>query len=218
MFPLEEIRDLYLLAINYCIKRLNEGASVFAREGLDLYQEGLRTNILLLEGKLSRFAYRNIVGMGLKVGDFTWVGNFIHKYKGSLAKDHRESMFSFCLARLEYRQGNYGRALQLLQKSEYRDLLLNLAAKTLQLKVYYESDEWELLHSHLEAMKNFVRRKKIIGYHKTNYNNIILFTRKLLQLNMFSREQVNQLAQLVEAEEVLTEKDWFLERLRLLEP
>ena len=36
LFPAEELRDLYLLAINFCIKRLNRGIDSFNREALDL--------------------------------------------------------------------------------------------------------------------------------------------------------------------------------------
>ena len=123
-FPPEETRDLYLLAINYCIKRLNEGHQRYAWEGLELYKEGLHQDILISNGLISRFSYRNIVAMGLVAEDFSWVASFISNYRSYLPKAHRESMFSFNMARLEYHRKHYDSALQLLQKSEYKDLLL----------------------------------------------------------------------------------------------
>ena len=96
----------------------------------------------------------------------------------------------FSLARLAYRRKQYDLALELLQKSKYEDLLLNLAAKTLQLKTYYELSEWDKLSAHLEAMKRFVNRKKVIGYHRQNYLNIINYTQKLLKVNPFDKSAV----------------------------
>ena len=40
-FPKDEIRGLYQLAINYCIRKLNDGKIEFASEGLDFYKMGL---------------------------------------------------------------------------------------------------------------------------------------------------------------------------------
>jgi hypothetical protein len=216
LFPEEELRDLYLLAINYCIKRLNDGEGSFAEEGLELYKKGLETGILLVNRQLSRFTYRNIVAMGLKVGDFDWVASFIRQYRSSLKKEHQESMFRFSMARLEYQRKNYDQALPLLLQAGYEDLLLLLAAKTLQLKIYYETDEWDPLHSHLEAMKHFIHRKKIMGYHKINYLNLIHYTRKLIAVNPYDKKQVEELKELVQKEEILTEKEWLMEQLMRL--
>lgn len=212
LFPPEEIRDLYLLAINYCIKRLNAGHTSFAREGLDLYQEGLRKRTLLPNGVLSRFTYRNIVAMGLKVGDFSWVESFLHEYRNSLERQYRESMYSFCLARLEYSRENYYLALQLLQKTEYGDLLLNLSAKTLMMKIFYELGEIKLLEAHLEAMRTYLRRKKVLAYHGTTYSNTIKFTQKLLEIKPLDRESKEKLRAEIERSGALAEKAWLLQQ------
>lgn len=213
VFPEEEWRDLLLLALNYCIKKLNQGDAVFAVEGLVLYKEGLNTGLLLVNGQLSRFAYRNMVAIGLKVGELAWVEQFIHQYKTALPKEHRESMFSFSLAKLAYARRDYASALGLLQKAEYADLLLNLAAKTLLMKMFYETGAFDLLAAHLQAMKAFIRRKGVIGYHQDNYLNIIHFAHKLMDMNPFDKSGKETLQQAIENEEVLTEKAWLLEQI-----
>ncbi|MCO6490991.1 MAG: hypothetical protein J5I98_21415 [Phaeodactylibacter sp.] len=213
-FPADEARDLYLLAINYCIRELNAGREGYAREGLDLYKEGFRTGMLLQEGQISRFTYRNAVAMALKEGELAWAENFIRDFRDKLPKEHQESMHSFSLARLAYVRRQYGHALEYLQRSEYQDLLLNLAAKTLMIKAFYELGEFDTLESHLDAMKVFLRRKDIIGYHRRNYRNIIRYTQKLLHLNRHDREEAEGLRKAIEGEEVLTERAWLLEQVR----
>jgi len=61
--------------------------------------------------------------------------------------------------------------------------MLALAAKTLQMKIYYASDAYDLLDSHLQAIAAFIRRKKIMGYHRDNYLNLVQFVQKLLDIS-----------------------------------
>ncbi|HRD79358.1 MAG TPA: hypothetical protein PLL53_01265 [Saprospiraceae bacterium] len=215
-FDHEEIRGLYLLAINYCIKRVNEGHKIFFGEVLDLYKSGLEGGRLFENGLLSRFTYHNIVAAGLQLKDYEWVAHFIHEYKSSLERAYRESSFSFNLARLEYSRQNYPMVLQLLQGANYRDTLLNLAAKTLLMKTWYELGETEVLFAHIDAMRNYIRRKKVIGYHKTNYLNVLKYTDKLLKINRFDAAAVALLKAEIEAEEILTERTWLIEQLQIL--
>lgn len=212
-FSTTEIRDLYTLTINICIRQVNAGKMSYFKEALDLYKEGLKQEYLLENGVLSRWAYFNIAAAGLQTGEYDWVDFFIKKYKNALEKKYRESSFSFNLARLEYARKNYAAVMNLLQKSNYRDLLANLAAKTLLLKVYFETEEFDLLHSHLDAMKNYIRRKHVMGYHRKNYMNIVKFAQRLMILNPYDVEEKRQLKARIDNEEILTEREWFLEQI-----
>lgn len=210
-----ELRDLFLLAINFCIRRINNGEQQYYQEALLLYKEGLEKKILLENGVLSRFTYHNIATAGIRSDDFKWVDDFIRAYKTALPSEYQESSFNFNRSRLEYSRKNYETALRLLRGANYKDLLLNLAAKTVQLKVYYEIQEIALLESHLEAMKMFIKRKKVIGYHQSNYLNIISYTQKLLGVNPYNRKKKEDLYQEIKSEEILTERDWLLAQLKI---
>lgn len=211
--PADELRNLYLLAINFCIRKINQSEAIYFLEALDLYRSALKTGLLLENGLLSHFAYNNIVAIALKAGDIDWVETFIHSYSPLLEKKHREASFHLNLARVEYAKRNLKSALLHLQQADYKDLINNLIAKTLQLKIYYETDEFDALFAHLQSMETFIRRQRVIGYHKTNYLNIIRFTRRLMKLNPNSRQDCKQLRQQIETEAVLTEKEWFLQQM-----
>lgn len=208
-FSSEEMHSLYIWAINYCIRRLNEGQAIYYKEALDLYKTGLVRGYIFDNGVLSRFTYHNIVAAGLHTGELDWVRFFINEYKNRLEKKYRESSFSFNLARLEYASRHYEFVLELLQKANYRDPLLNLAAKTLLLKTYYETGELDLLQSHLDAMRNYIHRKEVIGYHKTNYLNIIRYTEKMMRLPANDRQLAASFWETVQQEKILTEKAFF---------
>ncbi|MEO1626062.1 MAG: hypothetical protein AAFV25_12965 [Bacteroidota bacterium] len=215
-FPEREIHDLYKYAINYCVRQINRGAEDYFTEVMSIYKTGLEKGFLLEYNQLTRFTYHNIAAAGMHTGEYEWVDAFIHNYKKKLEKQYQESSFKFNLARLEYSRQNFDKALKLLRSFQHKDLLLNLAAKTLLLKIYFELSEFDLLEAHLEAMKIFLRRKKVqknIGYHQTNYLNIVQYTKKLLGLNTFDKQARQKLKGSIEAEEILTEKEWLLKQL-----
>ena len=209
-FPNNEIADLYLLAINFCIKKHNEGEQRYLQDEFDLYKDGIEKGYLLNNGILSRFAYRNAVTTGLVLKKDKWVEHFIHQYKDNLEAPHRKSMFPFNLARLAFQRRQFGEALQLLQQSEYKDLLLNLAAKGVVLKIFYETAEYDALYSHLDAMQRFIRRKNIIGYHREHYMKLIQFVRKLMEAT--GNEAVAALKKEIGAERAVAEKGWLMEQ------
>lgn len=209
----EETRDIFLMGINYCIRLINKGNAPMSEPLLKLFEIGLEGDHLLVNGVLSRYTYRNIVTVGLISKDYEWVEKFIFDYKPKLDLKYRESMFTLNLAILKYEQKVYDEVLDLLHQYESKDLLLNLFGKTILLKVYYIQNSHKLLDSHLDAMEVFIRRKKIIGYHRTNYMNIIKYTRKLIKLNPYDHSAKAKLHEEVQNAENIAEKKWLLEKL-----
>ncbi len=210
LFPPEERRDLFVLAINFCIRQYNAGNPIYLAEQFDFYREGLDKKYFLTDGTLSRYTYLNAATSGLAMHELDWVEHFIQEYRDLLPEPHRESLFSFNLARLEYQRRALGPALQLLQKADYKDLLLSLAAKMLQLKIFYELMEFDLLESHLQAFGTFIRRKKALGYHRENYQNTLYFTQKLLETNRSDKVARAALRTEMEATKALAEREWLL--------
>ena len=213
LFPQAELRDLFLLAINFCIRQINQTAEGYLREALELYQKGLETEVLLENGDLSRFTYNNAIGIALRLQEFDWAERFLHHYRPYLEAEQEEAAFSLNAARLAFARRQYGQVLAHLQRADYRDLINNMVAKTLQMKAYYELDEFDLLESHLRSMRAFLRRKRHISYHQQNYLNIIRYTQKLLALNPMDREMAKALEEEIRNVEPLTEKGWLVEKV-----
>ena len=76
-FPKEELRTLYLLAINFGIKKINESRAGWLRTTLDLYKAALTLDLLLENGQISRFAFTNIVASAVRAGEADWAETFI---------------------------------------------------------------------------------------------------------------------------------------------
>ncbi len=212
-FPLSEIRSIYLFAINYCIGKINIGEFNYIREVFDLYQQGLSKDIFLENNQMSRFTFRNIVASGLQLKEYDWVKSFIEQYQHFLDENHRDSFVQFNMAHLYFEKKDYTLAMKLIAQFDYDDILIMLVAKTMLLKMYYELDEFSALDSLLGSMNTYLQRKKVMGYHKDNYKNIIQYTKKMLKVTHYEKEQILKLKQEIEAVNPLTERKWLLAQL-----
>lgn len=210
-FPQKEMRDIYMMMINYLIRFMNAGKMNYLQEAFELYKVGLEQNILLENDTITRFTFNNIVRIALKCKALEWATSFVENYHSKLGKNYQKSFYHFGQASIAFEQQEYEKVLEFLQQFYSRDILLNLGAKTLLSKAYYDLGEFEVLTAHLEAMYNYIQRNKILGYHRTNYLNIIAYINKLLQVNIYSKKELAILKQTIEQETTLTEKEWFLE-------
>ncbi len=211
-FSNQEIRDIYVFTINYCIKQTNNGQNEFLEILFDIYKDGLRNDVFLIYGEMSRFTYKNIVTTGLRVKEFNWVENFLFEYKDTIEAKYRENTFNYNLAILYYRKPDFEKAMQLLQQAEFHDPLLNLNARRMLLTIYYSEKEFDALQSHLDSFKNYIYRHKELGYHRNHNLNLIRFTRKLLQLKS-ERAAINKLREDINNTKEVSEKSWLLEQV-----
>lgn len=207
-------RELLLIGTNYCIRQINSGQLDFARSAWEWYKMGLEEDLLLDNGSLSLFSYTNIVAIGINVGELQWVEQFITAYAPYLPEQHQDHYRSYNSAKLYFAKGKLDTAIQHLHQYEYTDLLLNLEAKVLLIKIYYQADYWEALEALLDSFRIYLGRKTkvLTPSRKANYQNIIRFTKQLVNLapNAAGRQKLRGA---IEAAHPLSEKTWLLEQL-----
>ncbi len=208
LFQGEELRNLYLLAINFCIRRLNRLERSYLREAFELYQSGLEVGAFLQNGQLSRFTYTNIAQAGMGLREFAWVADFLEKHKKNLPPELREPMSQFSLARLFYETGRPSEAMQCLLNVEHDDIIHNLAAKTLLAKIYFEQGELNALDSLLDSIAAYIRRKKVLGYHRDSYLSFVKILRLLVSMDLTRTENRSNAREKIAAMKVLAEREW----------
>jgi len=207
-----ELNDLYRMAVNFCIRRINQGEETYYRAIFELYQSGLAAGALLDNGLLSRWTYNNVALTALSLHEFDWTWRFLHDYAPSLPEDHREAALHFNLARYFFEKKDFQSAMRHLLRMEYDDVLQNLAAKVMLCKIYYLLDESDALENQLDSIQIYIRRKKVLGYHKDNYQAIVRFMRRLVALNPNDPAQKYALRQQIAAAAVLTEREWLMKQ------
>lgn len=216
LFQKEEAREMYYMLINHCIKQMNSGIEKYIREAFEIYRESIENELLIENGIINQFVFRNAVSIGIRLKEFLWVEDFIDNYQQYLEEKYRESFVHISESKLYYEKGDYTRAMRLLARYEHDDILNNINSKAMLIKIYYELEELDTLESLLESMRSYIHRKKAIGYHKSIYNNLIKYTKKLIRLNPFDAEQKSKLQKEIEEANPLPERQWLLEQLEKL--
>ena len=196
---------------------MNLGDSEFVLEAFQLFQDWLPKGLLLVQGKLTPFHFKNIVTIGLRLSEFDWIENFIHQYSQFLDERHRENAITFNLAQLYFYKKNYLKVIQLLSQVEYDDMTYNLNSKTLLMASYYELDEIEALGSLLDTFRVYLNRnKELPATRRKHYLNTIGIVRKLSKIINGDSKQIEKLTTEVETTQGVVSKNWILEKLAAL--
>ncbi len=212
-FQQGEVRDIILLAINYCIKQLNAGNEQYGIEIFELYRNGIEEELLFENNQLSRFTFNNAITIALRLKQYEWIEKLIHQYQEKLPTSYRTSFVNYNLGRLFFSQGFYEKAMQLILNFNTDDYLLNLRSKALLIKIYYKLGPsfYDPLESLLNSMRSYLNRKDMMSYHKTHLNNFIRFMLQLI--NLTNKKEKKLLYQKTLATSEVFEKDWLLEQL-----
>ena len=213
VFSETEQRDIYLMALNYCIQRMNRGAAPFVREAVEVFRDAFERQFFIENGILSRRTYLNAILIALRLKEFDWVQHAIESYTTYVEPGYGEAFSSFSQAKLAFELQDYDRAQRLLVHFESTDILITLMARTTLLKIFYEEDEYDALDSLLESTKVYMKRKDVLSYHREVFQNILRYTGKLVRLNPYDKKKRGALRTEVEQATPLTERPWLLEQI-----
>lgn len=182
-FQKEEGRDLYTHALNYCIGRLNLGETPYRKESFELYQQMLLNGLLYSDGSLPHWDYTNIVSLGCELKEYEWIKQFIFEQKDHLPKANKENTFTYNLAAFHYSQRDYEKSIDLLQKVVFTEIYYNLLTRLLQLRIYFETQNWQALDYNLETFRVYLlRTKQMEEQRRKSGLNLIRFTKSLQRI------------------------------------
>ncbi len=204
-------------ALNYCINRINTGDNNYLREYMEMSLMGIKNELLLVNGALSPWIFRNIVVTGLRLRDFDWVERFIVDYQYQIEEKYRDNAVSFNLANLYFYKKEFNKVLELLQTVEYDDPSYNLNSKTILIATYYELGEIDSLSSLLASFEIYLRRKKEIpADRRHHYIQLIKFMRALVRIVPADTVSLQKLYTRISNTEGVVNKDWLLEKIDAL--
>jgi hypothetical protein len=210
----EDLRECYQIAQSYCAFKINQGRTEYNQVVFGLFKRAIDLDILLEENVLQEGIFKNIITISLSVGEFAWAENFIEEHSRYLPSDIRENARTFNLAQLYFSQKKYGRVIELLRNVEYSDVVYALSAKFVLVRTYYETEEYMALDSLIDSFRIFLRRNTLISKSfKIEYNNFLLFVKKLSLLPPGNTKAVANLRSQIERCKAVVAKKWLLEKI-----
>lgn len=211
LFPPPEARELYGFAINFYIQQIRVGEKQYAQDLMTLYREGIDNQVLLENGRLSPWTFKNMVKLGLGLRQYDWVEQFVLAFSSKLDEDKRQDAYHYNLADLYYHKGNITQTLYHLNQVEFSDISYHVGAKSMLLKIYYENNETEAFLSLVSTFRVFLQRNKRVPKDvKMPYLN---FVNLLYELFRHRKTHRSMLEEKIKSTPMLTERQWLLEQL-----
>lgn len=210
------LRDAYVFAINYCVRRINKGKFNYLRDVYELYQIALDKNFLYDENELSAWDYSNLMALGVQLRDYNWSEKLIEVYKERVPTAGKKmNVVTFNMAKMYFFGGRYKDVLQLLNGVKSEDLMYVLGAGALLIKTYYEMGNHEETQKHLLNFKtNLKRRKKIDEPERKSYLAFVDFTTKLASISKKDKKALRELKQAIADHPDTAEREWLLEKIK----
>jgi tetratricopeptide (TPR) repeat protein len=207
-FDFERGRQIYLTALNYCIRKINQNNTSYFQKTLELYQHCVKHEWLLDYGVMSSLTYKNIIALCIRMNDLDLAIKLLEEYKNLVSSNDRNTIYHFNLAKIYKEQQEYAKALYLLNTSVFKDPLIELNARVEMIKIYYEIHEVELMHNQIQATKNLIKRSKKLGYHREYYSNFLQTANKLFSTRQLNRIEKDNWLNAIRSDNRLIEKNW----------
>lgn len=201
---------------NYCVRRINMKGSDFQEKYISLMELHLSKGFLFKLGKyIPEVLFNNMITIYLRAKKIESAKVFIGNYQQYLQPETKESVLSLAWIKIEFDEKQYKKAFSYIRTlTDFTEFLLQIDAKRIKAKVYFRVEEKELLIAHLDAMKMFIRREKeITDKRRASYQLFVKYMRKLATMNLFSKEQIEEVYNNAKDEKDFVEKEWILEIL-----
>lgn len=197
--PIQELQELFQVALNYSSRKINRGNKDYLKEYLDVYRTALEKEAVFEDGYLDPLQFKNTILIALRYGDFAWTQDYIANYQNRIAQEFRVNAVNYNSATLYFYQKDYERALDYLRDVEYENITYNLNAKAMLLAIYYETDEFDALDSLFDAILAYLsRHKEIPDQPKKAFRSLVSLTRKLTRVIPGDKNSINKMLKEIE--------------------
>lgn len=155
------------------------------KEYIAIYEHMLDNNIYKKSGAedFHIVLFRNMIIVMTIACKFDWLENFIEKYSRELHINHRENMYNFSYAHVNFAKGNFEAALEYANKVSYDVFIFKIDVRVLLLKIYYELSYFEQTYSLIDSTLHFLKNtSELSDFHKVTYRAFVQHLKEMLKL------------------------------------
>ncbi len=216
VLPDEKVKNFQALARNYCIREFNNGNEAFFKIAFDLYKLHLERAYLYRNGQIHAVVVKNLVSMGLRLGQHDWAIQFLEAHKNRITGlSDPDEAYRFNLAMCCFHVRDYDGVHACLAHT-YADVFYKLAAKRLEIKTLYEIQS-PVLASRLEAFNVLIFRmggKQLSEVYVNGNKHFIACLRRILHPGTLNNtRRIEKIKTDLCNEPTVVEKEWLLDVL-----
>ncbi len=212
--------DLYILATNFCTRRIIAGQPEYLEELFLLYKTMSEKNLLIEGEYIPVDKMKNIISVGSKLEHFDWTQQLIEENRERIAPRFRDSVHNFGLGLIHFYKGNLNEAISHLIRVEDIDINYHLSGRFVMMKAYYDLDEdySERTEQIFKSFIAYIKQNKVISsVNKEGYTN---FTKTLVSLyrikHLVGKRSLEVVENRLNTYARTSDKIWLLEKIQEL--
>ncbi|MGB1243324.1 MAG: hypothetical protein ACPG49_12425 [Chitinophagales bacterium] len=216
-----DLHDAYALALNYCTQKIVRGEESYRQEMFDLYKSMISQELLYQGGYLSHRKLKNVVSLGVRLQEFEWTKKILKQYLPYINPTFSELVGHFAWGTIYYYQQEYNKAMPHLLQVSSLDIYYAIDARALLLKSYYELNQTPELLDLEKSFKSFIKSQRELSNSRKNaYIHFVKFLVILYRIQhkqLKSRKSLKVLKEDLESTEIISDKQWLMNKITLLE-
>ncbi len=213
------LSDFETYICNYYVIQINFGKQEFYHSLFIIIKRREESGRCYVDGKIHINDFQSYVTVGLRANEHKWVLNFIEKNKDNfIGTDFPNGFYEFNLANYYFHIKEYSKTKEILARVTFEDVLRKIYAKLLEIKVFYESGDHELLYSKIDAARMFFFRNEGIEKNKREHGkNFVSMMQQIEKLPPSpSGIEIDRLIAKINTQKHVAERIWLLEKLQAL--
>jgi hypothetical protein len=201
---------------NFCTFLVMGGHSQYLPTLFQFQQEHYERGYVFYHGRMAPHFFINTVNIAFRVGQMDWAKNFIEDNQFRIDNDQEDhNIYRLALAQYYFNTQNYENGLEILP-SHLAESDMNLQAKRLEIKMYYEQGSSDLLSYKIEAFKMHLYRASqtvLSEQVKERNNNFALTVFHLNQAAKGDKKRAEQIMKRIQKAKGIAEREWLIEKV-----
>ncbi len=214
------LNDMYILATNFCTRRIIAGQTEYLEELFQIYQLMSEKNLLVEGEYIPVDKMKNIISVACQLRHFDWIRQLIEDSKLLIAPRFRESVYYFGIGTIHFYKGELQEAISHLIRVDDIDINYHLSGRFVLMKAYYDLDEdfSERTEQIFKSFIAYIKHNKVIStVNKEGYTN---FTKTLISLyrikHMVGKRSLEVVENRLQNYSRVSDKKWLLEKINAL--
>ena len=172
LFSNHDLNYIYKMTINFCIRMSNQNKLEYNKVAFNVYTYSIKKRYFIENNQIHRFTLTNAIALGIKTKNFKASELLLNECSQYIETAYQQNTIDFNKAKLFFAKKEYNNALKILLTNEFKDLIWNLNAKYITLKILFELNDLDAFDIHIKAFKLYIKRRSNIGYHKAYFSDV----------------------------------------------
>lgn len=188
--PDEEMYYILLVQNSFAAYRLKLGDESYYTERFKAFREIIEHGFM----DTSYLIFPNVISAytsACMANEYEWAEDFLKKAQSGISpKEEKLNTINYCKGYLAYRQKDFGRALQLFSKTNFKLYLMKVMVKSYSARIYYEQNLYEQTISAVDTFRHYLKTEKMMAEEQKNAH--YEFLRNLTELARLKFEGINK--------------------------